>query len=60
MRSILRSNVMSLKHLQNAHKMLFYASLLTFIFDLKIDLIDLEPCVRSSSFFVNFIHSAAV
>ena len=42
MRSILQSDLISFKNLQNAHKM-FEAILVTFILDLKIYLIDLEP-----------------
>ena len=60
MRSILRPQMTSLKNCQKLHKMDFQAILVTFSFDLKIDLIDLKSSPGQFPFSANLKHSSAV
>ena len=58
--SILTSHMMVTKNPQIVHKNYFWAILLTFIFDVKIDVNICEPHYVNLLFFVNLLHSLHV
>ena len=58
--SILTSHMMVTKNPQNVHRNYFWAILLTFIFDIKIDINICEPHYVNLFFFVNLLHSLHV
>ena len=58
--SILMSHMMVTKNPQNVHRKYFWAILLTFIFDVKIDINICEPHYVNLLFFVNLLHSLHV
>ena len=57
---ILTSHMMVTKNPQNVHRNYFWAILLTFIFDIKIDINICEPHYVNLFFFVNLLHSLHV
>ena len=58
--SILTSHMMVTKNPQNVHRNYFWAILLTFIFDIKIDINICEPHYVNLFFFVNLLRSLHV
>ena len=58
--SILTSDMMVTKNPQNVHRNYFWAILLTFIFDIKIDINICEPHYINLFFCVNLLHSLHV
>ena len=60
MRSILRSDLMIIKTLQNVHKICFQGVLVMFTCEVKFDLIEFEPHYVKFFFFSNLLHSQGV
>ena len=58
--SIFTSHMMVTKNPQNVHRNFFWAILLTFIFNIKIDVNICEPHYVNLFFFVNLLHSPNV
>ena len=58
--SILTSHMMVTKNLQNVHRKCFWTILVTFIFNVKIDINMCEPHYVNLFFFVNLLHSLCV
>ena len=58
--SILMSQMMVTKNSQNVHRKYFWAILMTFISDVKIDVNMCEPHYVNLFFFVNLLHSPDV
>ena len=58
--SILISHMMVTKNPQSVHRKYFWTILVTFIFDIKLDINICKPCYVNLLFFVNLLHGPEI